>query len=185
MAVSISEPQVAPIGAVDRRNAALCAALLGLNNDYARELSLLDAARFDDLCRMAFAAWHIGEAALLLAFDQDARYDSENFLHLRRRFDRFVYIDRVVVAAAARGLGHAARLYARLEDAARAAGHRRLVCEVNIDPPNPGSDRFHAARGFLPIGEAQLGNGKRVGYLCRPLDAQPASTAASSSAAAR
>lgn len=173
------------IAPIDLSDAPLCAALLALNNAHAVELSELDASRFSTLCAQAFAAWHIADDALLLAFDQDADYDSENFIRLQARFERFVYIDRVVCAARARGRGHAARLYAALEHAARDAGHERLVCEVNIEPPNPASDRFHAASGFLPIGEARLGNGKRVGYLCRALDRQADGTAASSSAAAR
>jgi uncharacterized protein len=33
----------------------------------------------------------------MLAFDQDADYDSPNFLWFRERLARFVYADRVVV----------------------------------------------------------------------------------------
>jgi hypothetical protein len=39
-----------------------------------------------------------------LAFDQHARYDSPNFLWFGARYPRFVYVDRIVVAASARGL---------------------------------------------------------------------------------
>ncbi len=51
----------------------------------------------------AFFAGRIGEAdAFLIAFDQDADYDSPNFLWFRERFERFVYVDRIAVAPAAR-----------------------------------------------------------------------------------
>jgi predicted GNAT superfamily acetyltransferase len=53
--------------------------------------------------------------------------------------------------------------------AARAAGHERIVCEVNSDPPNPASEAFHKALGFAPVGEALLGNGKTVTYLALKL----------------
>jgi hypothetical protein len=54
---------------------------LALNNAHATELSFLEPTRFARLVRGAFLARRIGDiAALLLAFDQDADYDSPNFL---------------------------------------------------------------------------------------------------------
>jgi predicted GNAT superfamily acetyltransferase len=144
-------------------------ALRALNNEHAQELSFADAPRFAHLVAEAFFARHIGTAAFIIAFDQAADYDSENFLWFRARFPRFVYVDRVVTAAAARGQGHAATLYTALIEAARAAGHERITCEVNEDPPNPASDAFHAKFGFAPIGSAALPNGKSVRYFSRPL----------------
>jgi uncharacterized protein len=48
----------------------------------------------------------------------------------------------------------------------------QVTCEVNSAPPNPVSDKFHAALGFLPVGSALLSNGKTVTYLSRPLSAE-------------
>ena len=49
---------------------------------------------------------------------------------------------------------------------ARAARHDRVVCEVNLVPPNPGSDAFHDRMGFAEVGRATLGGaGKTVRYL--------------------
>ncbi|MBO1076662.1 GNAT family N-acetyltransferase [Roseomonas marmotae] len=148
----------------------LARALLALNNAHAVELSWLEPARFRHLVEQAFLARRIGPAeALLLAFDQDADYDSPNFLWFRARYPRFVYVDRIVVAPAARGRGHARSLYRDLFAAARRAGHERVVCEVNSDPPNPASEAFHAALGFTGAGAASIhGGSKRVRYLeCR------------------
>ncbi len=147
-------------------------ALLALNNAHAAELSWLRAERMRDLAAFAFRATRIGTEALLLAFDQDAPYDSPNFLWFRDRFPRFVYVDRVVVAPRARGQGHARRLYADLIAHARAHHHDRIVCEINADPPNPASDAFHAALGFEPVGTAHLTNGKIVTYYSRALGAR-------------
>ena len=149
-----------------RADPALREAVLALNNAHAVELSLADEARMDMLVDRAFLAARIGKVdALLLAFDQDAGYDSPNFQWFRRERPRFVYVDRVVTAPAARGRGLARQLYAALFDAARGAGHERIVCEVNSDPPNPASEAFHRALGFVPVGECRLANGKTVPYL--------------------
>jgi predicted GNAT superfamily acetyltransferase len=149
--------------------APLSTALLALNNAHAVELSWLDGDRLRHLVAAAFMARRVGAVdALLLAFDQDADYDSPNFLWFRARFRRFVYVDRVVVAHHARGQGLARRLYADLIEHAACAGHDRVVCEVNLDPPNPGSDAFHAALGFTEVGRESIhGGGKTVRYLVR------------------
>ena len=145
-------------------------ALLALNNAHARELSPLTLARLTHLIGEAFMAAQIGEAeALLLAFDQAADYDSENFLWFRDRFDRFVYVDRVVVDPKQRGRGVARSLYHSLFERAGAAGHSRIVCEVNLDPPNSASDAFHAALGFHELETATLADGKTVRYFEKPL----------------
>lgn len=155
---------------------ALAGALLALNNAHARELSWLEPGRLSDLVDQAFVAWRIGQAeALLLTFDQAADYDSPNFLWFRERYPRFVYVDRIVVAEEARGRGLARRLYKDLFTAAQAAGHERIVCEVNADPPNPASDAFHAELGFVPVGTAAIhGGAKTVTYLMRELRYPPA-----------
>jgi predicted GNAT superfamily acetyltransferase len=140
--------------------------LLALNNTHARELSYLTPQRLGELIGKAFLAAKIGAAgAFLLAFDQSAAYDSENFLWFKKRFERFVYVDRVVVDSGHRGRGYARALYDRLFERAAAAGHERVVCEVNADPPNPASDAFHASYGFKPVGSGAIAGGmKTVSY---------------------
>ena len=143
----------------------LAEALLALNNAHAKELSWLDPDRFRHSVAQAFAAHRIGRAdALLLAFDQDADYDGLDFLWFRARYPRFVYVDRVVVAPSARGRGLARQLYQDLFERAALAGHDRIVCEVNAEPPNPVSDAFHAALGFTEVGSPSIRAGKTVRY---------------------
>ena len=146
-------------------------ALLALNNAHAVELSWLEPEKLAHLVAQAFVARRVGVAdALLLTFDQAADYDSVNYLWFCERYPAFVYVDRVVVADSARGRGLARALYDDLFAAAKAAGHARIVCEVNSDPPNPASDRFHAALGFVTVGTAAIHGGKKtVTYLERRL----------------
>jgi predicted GNAT superfamily acetyltransferase len=164
--------QTQPLGPAETSAASLIGRrVLALNNEHAAELSWLDADRLVELVGRAFLALRIGAVdAFLLAFDQDADYDSPNFLWFRARYPRFIYVDRVVVASSARGRGHARRLYDELFRHALAAGHERVVCEVNREPPNPASDAFHAALGFAEVGRAVIhGGSKTVTYLARPL----------------
>lgn len=145
--------------------------VLALNNAHAAELSWLEPERLAELLGEAFHARRIGALeAFIMTFDQQARYDSPNFLWFRERYPRFVYVDRVVVAAEARGRGHARRLYEDLFAHARSLGHAVVTCEVNADPPNPASDAFHAALGFREIGAAAIHGGqKTVRYYVKTL----------------
>lgn len=142
---------------------------LELNNAHALELSLLDAARLAQLAEWAWLAGAVGRLdAFVLAFDQASAYDGTNYRWFRDRYDRFAYVDRVVVAPHARGRGLARKLYEAVFDRARADGLPLVTCEVNLDPPNPASDAFHAAMGFAPVGSAGLG-AKTVRYFARQL----------------
>jgi uncharacterized protein len=168
----MSDSELRSVGPADiEREEALAGALLTLNNAHAQELSWLEAERLQYLVREAFLARRIGNLdAFLLAFDQDARYDSPNFIWFRARYPRFVYVDRIVVAPSARGRGCARRLYHDLFEHAARAGHDRVVCEVNKMPPNAASDAFHAALGFVEVGTASVHGGSRtVRYLSQTL----------------
>ena len=137
--------------------------ILALNNEHAAELSWLEAERLSFLLGEAFYARRIGDLeAFIMTFDQDANYDSPNFIWFRERYARFIYVDRVVVAAHARGRGHARRLYQDLFEHAARAGQTLVTCEVNADPPNPASDAFHAALGFAEVGDAVIHGGKKA-----------------------
>lgn len=145
-------------------------AVLELNQLNVTELSALDGDRLDQLVAAAFHASAAADGnAFLLAFDQDADYDSPNFHWFRARYSHFVYVDRVAVAASRRGRGLASVLYRGLFDAALEAGHSLIACEVNLDPPNPASDAFHAGQGFEEVGRQRLENGKMVRYLVKSL----------------
>ena len=164
----ISSPS--PISHVSADDEAI---ILALNNEHAAELSWLEPERLTFLLGEAFYARRIGSLeAFIMTFDQDARYNSPNFLWFRERYQRFVYVDRVVVAAQARGRGHARRLYQDLFDHASRAGQAIVTCEVNAEPPNPASDAFHAALGFAEVGDAVIHGGKKaVRYYLRELKA--------------
>ena len=130
--------------------------MLELNNAHAPHVTVVDAVELQSLIDQAF---HVGvrdegRDAFVIALDQDADYGSPNFQWFKERLPHFLYVDRIVVSTGARGKGVGRELYEDLFKIGIATGHSVLACEVNVDPPNPISDRFHAALGFEEIGRA-------------------------------
>jgi predicted GNAT superfamily acetyltransferase len=137
---------------------ATLAPVLELNRRHENELSPLTASRLGQLVDAAYFARVAGGAdAFIIAFDETNDYDSPNFIWFRERYPRFAYVDRIAVADHARGRGLARRLYEALFAKAAADGHGVIACEVNLDPPNPASDGFHAALGFREVGAGGYG----------------------------
>ncbi|WCS28583.1 GNAT family N-acetyltransferase (plasmid) [Methylobacterium sp. NMS14P] len=150
------------------------ASILALNSAHVAELSLLDEQGLSELVAGSFHARRTGrEEAFLIALDErHPTYASPNYLWFRRRYRRFVYVDRIVVAEHARGRGLARTLYEDLFRQASEAGHDLIVCEVNSVPPNAASDAFHARLGFAEVGAAVIhGGAKTVRYLALRLQA--------------
>lgn len=144
-------------------------ALLGLNNNAVPNVNALDLARLAELVGLATVALTAdGENdvdCLLLALRPGSRYDSANYLWFSERGDDFLYVDRIVVSPAARSQQLGTRLYDELAGRARALGLARITCEVNLVPPNPGSQRFHHRLGFTEVGQLDSVGGKRVSLM--------------------
>jgi hypothetical protein len=150
---------------------ATAANLLALNAAHETETSPLTQASLQHLLDRS---WHLGLAGadgqdgFLIALDDASDHPGINFQWFKARYARFVYIDRVIVAPAARGKGVAHTLYDDLFRRAAAAPVPIIGCEVNSTPPNPASDAFHARLGFAEIGRAALPcSDKQVRYLVR------------------
>jgi hypothetical protein len=149
-------------------------ALVVLNNAAVPAVNALTVADFADFAGQADLFRVIGPLgdpqAVLIALRPGRAYDSLNYRWFERTYDSFLYVDRVVVSETQRGRGLGAILYADFAEAGRRLGVPRLACEVNLDPPNPGSIRFHERLGFLPVGTQEAG-GKQVQLMARDLAA--------------
>jgi predicted GNAT superfamily acetyltransferase len=150
---------------IERATAADYSEILALNESglpHVNRISADDLAEFSaQSCYFRIAREDEKPAGFLLAFSQGASYHSPNFLWFRDRYPCFVYIDRVVVAPSRRREGIGCRLYADLEHAA-CAHARVLTCEVNLDPPNPGSFAFHERSGFCEVGRQRTDGGAKL-----------------------
>ena len=106
----------------------------------------------------------------LLAFPSDTPYDGEEFLLLTKTsLSPFIYIDQVAVGAAERRTGAASSLYQATEAAAERRGIRELSCEVNLNPPNPGSLAFHRSKGFNQTSVMETQDGRTVAVMSKLL----------------
>lgn len=146
-------------------------AILAINAEGVPGVSPLDRGK---LTRLAAAADPLLVAvaggrvvAYLIAFQPAADYEGACFLWFRERHPRSLYIDRVAVGSAWRRSGAASGLYDALAVAASERGLQELTCEVNLDPPNPQSMRFHQSQGFREVGEIVVPDGRRVSLQAR------------------
>jgi len=129
---------------------------LRLNAEFVRLLSPLDLAGLRRLDRLA--AYHrIAEvdgecAGFVLALREQCDYASPNYRWFAERHAHFLYVDRVVVARELQGRGLASLLYRGVLEFALRSGARRVTCELDREPLNERSARFHAKLGFREVG---------------------------------
>jgi predicted GNAT superfamily acetyltransferase len=141
--------------------------ILDLNSEWVHCTSALDRPALVRLHEQA--AYHrVVESgghvvAFLLALREGADYDSPNYSWFCGRGDGFLYIDRVIVDRAEQGRGVARTLYRDLFSFAKSQSITQVVCELDLDPPNEASRRFHDALGFREVGTQWVADGtKRV-----------------------
>ena len=106
----------------------------------------------------------------LVAIAPGESYGSENYRWFEQRGTNHLSVDRVAVANSARRRGIGDALYDVVEQVARRQRRPEVTCEVNLDPPNPGSLAFHRRRGFVEVGQQHTdGGAKTVALLAKPL----------------
>jgi len=148
------------------------ARILELNQAAIPNVSALSAEGLRNLAELAsfFLVAEVDRqpVGFLLVLPHGRDYQSPNYRWFSERYSRFAYVDRIVVDAPRRGLGVGCQLYSKLM--AEADGSvPGVACEVNLEPPNPGSLRFHGAFGFEAVGEQENeGGDKLVQLMWRP-----------------
>lgn len=153
--------QTAPLSDVDiivrDLNATDLDWLLALNNASVPHVNHLERGRLAEILDLAVYARIVLQdekpSGALIALWPGTNYDSNYYRWFNQHHTGFLYIDRVMIDATTRKGGHGRRLYGDIEQFARAEGARALACEVNSEPPNPISMRFHEALGFRALGE--------------------------------
>ncbi|WP_211327318.1 GNAT family N-acetyltransferase [Subtercola boreus] len=152
-------------------------AVLAMNNEAVPAVNDLDEMSLAALVALSHRAVVVVDDSdegmplgFALALLPGAPYDSENYRWFSNRSTSFLYVDRIVVADGARGRRLGQVLYDDLFDAARASNSAEVFCEVNLEPPNPGSLVFHTRLGFEQLGsQATKGGRVVVSLLSRPV----------------
>jgi predicted GNAT superfamily acetyltransferase len=92
--------------------------------------------------------------AFCITFDPNAPDAGTNHQWFAERYKSFVYLDRIAIDSSHQNRGLGALLYQSVEQLMLdSAEHSLLCCEVNLEPPNPGSLRFHQRIGFTEVGQ--------------------------------
>ena len=108
--------------------------------------------------------------AFCITFAPDAPDAGANHQWFADRFESFVYLDRIAIDSTHQNLGLGALLYQTVEQhMLNSAEHSLLCCEVNLEPPNPSSLRFHQRIGFAEVGQRGDGKAYQVVLLAKTL----------------
>ena len=148
-------------------------AILQLNEDSVRVLSPMDTNRFVYLKSMSrlilVAEYDKKVVAFLMGFSDRADYDSVNYQWFSDRLKSFFYIDRIVVNKKYRSLGIGRTFYSKIHDWASQQEIKWLVAEIDIEPPNESSLKFHNRQQFVEVAKQVAGNGKKVSLQVKSL----------------
>ena len=160
-------PEEAAIRVARVRDAAAAdhASVLALNNAATPHVNALSEEQFAWIVSHAdyfrVAGDELGVAGFVIALRPGLDYWSLNYRWFGERGDGFLYLDRIVVAERARGMGIGRALY---DDIDRFASGRwdRISLEVNLLPPNPVSLAFHERMGFKRVGVREEDGGTKA-----------------------
>ena len=120
------------------------------------ELTLSELETYIKNCLHALAIdnEHGEVCAFCITFAPDAPDAGTNHQWFAERYKSFVYLDRIAIDSNHQNRGLGALLYQSVEQQMlNSAEHSLLCCEVNLEPPNPGSLRFHKRIGFTEVGQ--------------------------------
>lgn len=140
--------------------------ILKLNESLVHFLSPMDKERLILLDKNA-AVHKVVEVddeigAFLLAFRENANYDSVNYQWFNEQYESFLYIDRIVVGTSYHHSGIGKELYKFIKSYAKEQMIPRITAEIDIKPENPISLAFHKKNGFCEVGQQVIYDGKKV-----------------------
>ncbi len=99
-------------------------------------------------------------AAFLMTFRENANYGYPVYRSFSKKYDEFLYIDRVVVSPKFHGRGLGRLMYEYIFTNARKTDVPRIVAEINTIPLNIPSLEFHKTFGFKEVATEDLSGGK-------------------------
>ncbi|OZG75484.1 hypothetical protein BTA51_00850 [Hahella sp. CCB-MM4] len=124
----------------------------------------LDSQELRDLLKQSYFTGIAREedniAGFIVAMLPGLDYQSLNYRWFSDNYERFLYVDRIVVAPEFQGRGLGRRLYQAVAER-NPVDASILGCEVNLRPLNQNSLDFHARLGFDEVGQQDTEGGKK------------------------
>ena len=138
--------------------------ILRVNEENVEVLSPMDGDRLNRLAGAAelclVAEVDGAPAAFLIALREGVDfYDSENYRWFSRNYEKFLYIDRVVIDEPFRGMGVGRAMYRAVFRQAKDTGVPFVTAEIDTIPYNQVSLDFHKVMGFREVGEQIIRGG--------------------------
>ena len=94
---------------------------------------------------------HDKMVGFVICLSPNLDYGSLNYAWFNENYDEFLYVDRIAVATEHRNNGIGSYIYQKLIDISEQK-QIPITAEVNLEPPNPGSMRFHHRFDFSEVG---------------------------------
>tara|TARA_B100000925_G_C21839115_1_gene400654 strand:- start:32 stop:529 length:498 start_codon:yes stop_codon:yes gene_type:complete len=105
-----------------------------------------------DFASLAVGAYYDEKlVGFVICLPPKTEYASANYAWFNKRYNEFLYVDRIAVRAQFQNQKIGTLLYDFVKRNATENGIP-VTAEVNIQPPNPGSMRFHDRHGFQQVG---------------------------------
>ena len=138
--------------------------ILTLNESFLPAVSSVDINQMNRFLRFAdyFKSVLINNkiSGFLIAIQPGKKYDSLNYKWFEKKFESFIYVDRIVIGSEFQGQGIGKVFYNDLQSYASKKTNI-ITCEVNIKPSNEGSMIFHQKYGFKKVGTQITEKGKK------------------------
>ena len=140
-----------------------------LNQDLTPMVGSLDNSNeLKDLIDMSSDSFYIEKKSelvgFIVCFRENSIYKSQNYIHFNKKYERFLYIDRVGIRKKHDNKGIGTHLYEHIFNI-NDENELPICAEVNIEPKNEISLRFHQKMGFKETSERTINNNYKVKYV--------------------
>ncbi|MBR3866046.1 MAG: GNAT family N-acetyltransferase [Clostridia bacterium] len=131
--------------------------ILRVNEENVEVLSPMDEQKleyFSGCAEMLYVALvdDVPAAFLIVLREGIDSYGSENYRWFSRNYERFLYIDRIVIDEPFRRMGLGKKLYDEVFAHAKKTDVGFVTAEIDTIPYNETSLGFHRAMGFVEVG---------------------------------
>ena len=139
--------------------------IIALNTRFDSYLSPLDNSKLIFLLKESSFTKSIRVKQKLIGFlitiPPHSVYNSINYNWFNKKYNSFIYIDRVCISIEFQRHGLGQYLYDKVKSNFRKIT-KRMVCEVNLFPRNKISESFHMRYGFKEVGKLKSKNSFKV-----------------------